>query len=154
MKLKSAIICQDNLYKLHLEPDFRPKLQRYLQRLHKRGLKFVVLEVKGETKSTQQLRTVYALMRAWQDTGAHSAPEFVVDRESFKLWCKYFWGTEARQGFSTKDKSQGLKSLADYSKWEAQQFIESLLSVIRQSGAQSQKLDEIYAGMEMGGYGL
>ena len=147
MRITARIIYSNKAFGLRTDTD-QPRLQRYLKRLHSRSIDRVCLEVRGETKTVPQLRTVHALIAAWQDSGAHSAPEFVVSREGFKLWCKYFYGAEAMRGMSAEEKRNGLKSLADYSKYEAQQFIDALLSAIYQSGAQSTRLDEVIAGME------
>ena len=93
-----------------------------------------------------QNRACHALMEAYFWTELHSSP--ARDPKEFKLWLKFQIGVCYDYEYEGKP-CRIPKSWARYSKEERRDFIEKLLSMIRQSGAESdQNIQQILQGME------
>ena len=99
-------------------------------------------------KTLQQLRAVHSLLTAFFLSGMHSAPDWVVSADLFKLYCKISFGVcfdVVKDGVSIRVP----KSFSDYTKVEQMEFIDALISTIEQAGASGEKkINEILTGMK------
>ena len=124
---------------------FDPELDKLYQK-HK-GYFTVKISAPIESKTLKQLATVHALITAFYLSGYASMPEKCTP-DQFKFLTKVKFGVcewLEYQGNLIPNPT----SLADYSKEELKDFIDAILSVIRQSGAEgNKKIQEILAGLE------
>jgi hypothetical protein len=99
------------------------------------------------SKTLKQLATAHALMTALYLSGYASMPENCTPGQ-FKFLQKVAFGPCEWLEYHGQ-LIPNPKSMADYSKEELKDFIDSELSVIKQSGAESdKKIAQIIAGME------
>ena len=100
-----------------------------------------------ESKTLKQLATVHALITAFYLSSYASMPENCTP-DQFKFLMKVKFGVcewLEYQGSLIPNPA----SLADYSKEELKDFIDAILSIIKQSGAEGdKKIQEILRGME------
>lgn len=100
-----------------------------------------------ESGTEKQNKAAHGLLAAYFASGLHSAPAKNI--EEFKLWAKWTWGPcyiwEMKEGMQRIPISW-----SKYSKQERCDFLDCLVSDVRQSGAyaEDRKCREIVDGMQ------
>lgn len=101
-------------------------------------------------KSDKQNKAFHSLLKAYRETGMHSAPiKFRHSLQLFKIWIKLQYGP----CYCLDMDGQQIKvpkSWAEYTKTESHDCITDVIVDIHESGAYtaSKKIQEILAGME------
>jgi hypothetical protein len=126
-------------------------LSAELNDLYKRYGGMVNVKIsKPEAKGTEeQNRAMHSLLTEYYKSGYHSAPEGYTLAQ-FKIWMKLQYGPVYDMYIDGKDIKVP-KSWSDYSKQERSDFIDGLVSEVKQSGAYNDfvKIREILDGMEI-----
>ena len=134
---------RDSFYKIPEITD--PELDRIYAKHN--GYFTVRISAPIESKTLKQLAAVHALITAFYLSGYASMPEKCTP-DQFKFLMKVKFGVcewLEYQGNLIPNPA----SLADYSKEELKDFIDAILSIIKQSGAEGdKKIQEILNGLE------
>jgi len=130
---------------LHMtDPEFEKMCDRWGGKVN------VKISKPSEVGSENQNRLMHGLMTAFFLTGMHSSPAKSI--EEFKLWLKCQIGVCYDYEYCGKP-CRVPASWSVYDKTQRMQFIDSLISMVLQSGAaaEDEKIQEILNGMETNG---
>jgi hypothetical protein len=139
----------------------RPNLEdgKYVFRVGKSEIENLVEKGQGSvnltikkfqmSKTEAENNTIHALLSAYWISGLHSAPEDVTSLSGFKIFMKENYGVKYKRVLKDGREVCFVKSVADYTKEEAADFITAIRSDISQAGADNDpKILEIIEGME------